>query len=74
MRASKHLRRSSLNLIPLEDRMTPATAVFSAGTLTVTAATSDAIVVSPDGSGIAGDLKVMVGASTVFDRCEHGVR
>lgn len=73
MRESRYHRRSSLNLIPLEDRATPAAAVFSAGTLTLTAATADAIVVSPDGSGIAGDLKVMVGAITVFDSAPNQV-
>ncbi|HEX3147071.1 MAG TPA: hypothetical protein VHR66_03255 [Gemmataceae bacterium] len=65
MRRSSSVRRSQLNVVPLEERATPAFVGYSAGTMTVWANDGDAIAISPDGSGIAGHVKVVVGANTV---------
>jgi hypothetical protein len=58
--------RLRLALISLEDRSTPASAVYAAGTLTITAATGDAILVALNSNNVPGFLEVTAPAA-VFD-------
>ncbi|HVK15065.1 MAG TPA: hypothetical protein VM597_40375 [Gemmataceae bacterium] len=59
-------RRPALGVTPLEDRVTPATFAYAAGTLTVTAETGDALLVSLDAENVPGFLHVASGPD-VFD-------
>ncbi len=61
------MRRACLNLVPLESRLTPATPVYSAGTLTVTAATGDNITIAPNGFGVPGYFTVQNNAVEFFN-------
>lgn len=58
---------TTLGLNAFEERVTPATFTsYSAGTLTLTAATGDAITVSRDANNISGQLTVSDGTNLVF--------
>jgi hypothetical protein len=62
-------RGARLNLISFEDRITPATGAFAAGTLTITAQQGDIVEVSPQMVGAdypAGLLQVFVGGVPLF--------
>lgn len=60
--------RTILNLTRLEDRTVPATATYSAGTLTITAATGDIIRIDPVlTTSIPGYDRVTVGPTVIFD-------
>lgn len=62
-------RCARLNLVRFEDRSMPATGVFAAGTLTMTAQEGDTVEVSPQKVGAnypAGHLQVFVGGLPVF--------
>jgi hypothetical protein len=60
-------RRSALNLLALGDRITPAGVAYSAGTLTVMAASGDSITVVPGAAGIPGFLRVKNSSTVIFD-------
>lgn len=64
---SRPTRPVRLQLHSFEDRLTPATSVYSHGTLTVTASSGDVIVVQQNNSAIPGYLRVTAGVNPVFD-------
>jgi hypothetical protein len=60
--------RAFLNLTRLEDRTVPATATYAAGTLTITAATGDIVLMNPVlPNSILGYYRVDVGGTNIFN-------